>query len=74
MSDEQAFFVVLEKDGRMYPCRHNHDTREEADACVATNDGIAIVEWVRGRRPQFTCPWTKEDLDGKARAFIERLN
>jgi hypothetical protein len=74
MSDERAYFVILKKGGRMYPCRHNHTTREEADTCVAEHGGLAIIEWVRDRRPQFTFPWMKKDLDDKALAFIERFN
>lgn len=76
MSDERAFIVILEEGGRMRPCRHQHHTREEADACVAACDGLAIVEWERDRRPQFSFSWLKDGLDpdNKMLSFIKRFN
>lgn len=75
MIDEHAFFVIVERGGRMYPCKDKHETREEADACVAAHDGIAIIEWVRDRRPQFAFPWVREDCSSKAlEALVERFS
>ncbi len=64
MSDDRTSFftVLIEAGGRMLTCPHKHPTRAEADACARALAGLALVEWVRDRRPQFALPWVREDL------------
>lgn len=63
MKEVTCFYtVVVEAKGRMYPCKHRHLTREEADACAKTEKGLAIIEWVKDRNPQFVHVWIREDL------------
>ena len=61
--DEQFYTMIFVDKGRMYPCKHPHLTLEDAHACEHAKAGVAIMEWVKGRNPQFEQVWTSPDID-----------
>jgi len=61
--DEQFYSMIFTVDGRMYPCRCAHLTLEDAHKCVKAETGVAIMEWVKDRTPQFQQVWTSPDID-----------
>lgn len=62
-NETQMYVVIFEQKGRMRPCEHRHPTSKEAFECVGEKEGLAIIEWQRDRRPQFSAFWTNPGLE-----------
>ena len=61
--DEQFYSLIYTVNGRMYPCKCGHLTLEDAHACANAKTGVAIMEWVKNRNPQFQQVWVSPDID-----------